>query len=45
MGFFKNLKARMKAVDNLTESINNGDLVVDRKNLTIKKNDNDDQKK
>ena len=42
MGLFKKvfggMKNRMKAVDNLTNAINNGDLVVDRKNLEIKKN-------
>ena len=43
MGFFKTvfggMKDRVKAVDNLTKQINDGDLVVDRKNLEIKKND------
>ena len=43
MGIFKTvfggMKDRMKAVDNLTNAINNGDLVVDRKNLEIKKID------
>ncbi|MBQ6979228.1 MAG: hypothetical protein IJR66_04955 [Clostridia bacterium] len=39
MGIFKNFKDRLKAVDNLTKDINNGDVVVDRKNLEIKKND------
>ena len=43
MGLFKTvfggMKDRMKAVDNLTNAINNGDLVVDRKNLEIKKID------
>ena len=38
MGIFKGLKERMKAVDNLTKSINDGDIVVDRKNLEIKNN-------
>ena len=46
MGIFKmifgGLKDRMKAVDNLTNAINNGDLVVDRKNLEIKKNDKEE---
>ena len=43
MGLFKavfgGMKDRLKAVDNLTNAINNGDLVVDRKNLEIKKID------
>ena len=43
MGLFKTvfggMKDRLKAVDNLTNAINNGDLVVDRKNLEIKKID------
>ena len=46
MGLFKKLfggmKDRMKAVDNLTNAINNGDLVMDRKNLEIKKNNKKD---
>ena len=43
MGLFKTvfggMKDRMKAVDNLTNAINNGDLFVDRKNIEIKKID------
>lgn len=35
MGFFKNLKNGMAAHKKLVDSINNGDLVVDRKNMTI----------
>ena len=46
MGLFKKvfggLNDRMKAVDNLTKAINNGELVVDRKNLEIKKNDKEE---
>lgn len=41
MGLFKivfgGMKDRIKAVDNLTNAINNGDVVVDRKNLKIDK--------
>lgn len=35
MGFFKNLKNGMAAQKKLVDAINNGDLVVDRQNLTI----------
>ena len=41
MGIFKGLKDRLKAVDNLTESINKGEVELDRKNLEIKKVDKD----
>ncbi len=37
MGIFKGLKDRMKAVDNLTKSINDGDGSI---NLSPKKEDN-----
>ncbi|MEG1669095.1 hypothetical protein [Chryseobacterium sp.] len=36
MGFFKNLKEGIAAQKKLVDAINKGDLVVDRKNLTIK---------
>ena len=39
---FGGLKDRLKAVDNLTKAINNGELVVDRKNLEIKNNDKEE---
>ena len=39
MGIFKTFKDRLKAVDNLTEAINKGEVKVDRKNLEIKKVD------
>ncbi|MBO4251215.1 MAG: hypothetical protein J5911_00960 [Clostridia bacterium] len=45
MGIFKGLKDRLKAVDNLTESINKGEVELDRKNLEIKKVDKDKDKK
>ncbi len=48
MGFFKNLKNGMAAHKKLVDSINNGDLVVDRKNMTItpaEQNQNNGEKK
>jgi len=48
MGFFKNWKDSMAAHKKLVDSINNGELVVDRKNMTItpaEQNQNNKQKK
>lgn len=48
MGFFKNWKDSMAAHKKLVDSINNGDLVVDRKNMTItpaEQNQNSEEKK
>ncbi len=48
MGFFKNLKNGMAAQKKLVDSINNGDLVVDKKNMTItpaEQNQNNGEKK
>lgn len=48
MGFFKNLKEGMAAQKKLVDAINNGDLVVDRKNMTITptgQNQNNEEKK
>ena len=45
MGIFKGLKDRMKAVDNLTQAINNGEVELDRKNLEIKKKEEKEDKK
>ena len=53
MGFLKELfsnlfgekfNERMKAVDNLTKAINNGEGVVDKKSLEIRKNDKKEEK-
>ena len=48
MGIFKNLKNGMAAQKKLVDSINNGDLVVDKKNMTItpaEQNQNNGEKK
>ena len=48
MGFFKNLKNGMAEQKKLVDSINNGDLVVDKKNMTItpaEQNQNNGEKK
>ena len=48
MGFFNNLKNGMAAQKKLVDSINNGDLVVDKKNMTItpaEQNQNNGEKK
>ena len=45
MGFFKGIKDRMKAIDTLTEKVNNGEIELDRKNLEIKKQENQDKEK
>ena len=48
MGFFTNLKNGMAAQKKLVDSINNGDLVVDKKNMTItpaEQNQNNGEKK
>lgn len=45
MGIFKGLKDRLKAVDNLTKAINNGEVKLDIKNPEIKKQDEEKTEK
>ena len=45
MGFLKGIKDRMKAIDTLTEKVNNGEIELDRKNLEIKKKENQGKEK